>query len=112
MKAKPAFITIEDLNVRGMMKNRHLSKAIAKQGFFNFRTKLQIKCQAHGIELRLVNRFYPSSKLCSNCGYKKVDLTLKDRVYECKNCYTVLDRDLNAALNLKQATKYELLVSV
>lgn len=111
VKTKPAFITIEDLNVRGMMKNRHLSKAIAKQGFFQFRTKLQMKCQVHGIELRLVNRFYPSSKLCSCCGYKKVDLTLEDRVYECKNCDTVLDRDLNAAVNLKQATEYELLVS-
>ena len=112
VKAKPAFIAIEDLYVRGMMKNRHLSKAIAQQGFFQFRTKLQIKCQVHGIELRLVNRFFPSSKLCSNCGYKKVDLTLKDRVYECKNCHTVLNRDLNAAINLKQATDYELLVSV
>lgn len=112
VKTKPAFIAIEDLNVRGMMKNRHLSKAIAKQGFFQFREKLQIKCQMHGIELRLVNRFYPSSKLCSCCGHKKVDLTLKDRVYECMNCHTVLDRDLNASLNLKQAKEYELLVSV
>lgn len=111
VKTKPAFITIEDLNVRGMMKNRHLSKAIAKQGFFQFRTKLQMKCQVHGIELRLVNRFYPSSKLCSCCGHKKVDLTLEDRVYECVNCHTVLNRDLNASINLKQATEYELLVS-
>ncbi|WP_010285926.1 RNA-guided endonuclease InsQ/TnpB family protein [Kurthia massiliensis] len=112
VKTKPAFITLEDLNVRGMMKNRHLSKAIAQQGFFNFRTKLQMKCEAYGIELRLVNRFYPSSKLCSVCGHKKVDLTLKERVYECTNCHKVLDRDLNAAMNLKQATQYELLVSV
>ena len=112
VKTKPAFITLEDLNVRGMMKNRHLSKAIAKQGFFHFRTKLQMKCEAYGIELRLVNRFYPSSKLCSCCGYKKVDLTLKDRIYECVNCHAVLDRDLNASINLKQATEYELLVSV
>lgn len=112
VKTKPTFIAIEDLNVRGMMKNRHLSKAIAQQGFFNFRAKLQMKCEAYGIELRLVNRFYPSSKLCSCCGYKKVDLTLKDRIYECVNCHEVLDRDLNAAMNLKQTTAYELLVSV
>ena len=112
VKTKPTFITLEDLNVRGMMKNRHLSKAIAKQGFFHFRTKLQMKCEDYGIELRLVNRFYPSSKLCSCCGHKKVDLTLKDRIYECVNCHQVLDRDLNAAMNLKQATQYELLVSV
>ena len=112
VKTKPAFITLEELNVRGMMKNRHLSKAIAKQGFFHFRTKLQMKCEEYGIELRLVNRFYPSSKLCSCCGHKKVDLTLKDRIYECVNCHQVLDRDLNAAMNLKQATQYELLVSV
>ncbi|KAA5586893.1 transposase, partial [Pseudomonas aeruginosa] len=89
------------------MKNRHLSKAIAQQGFFNFRTKLQMTCEAYGIELRLVNRFYPSSKLCSACGHKNVDLTLKDRIYECVNCPPVLDRDLNAAMNLKQATQYE-----
>lgn len=106
VKAKPAYITIEDLNVKGMMKNRHLSKAIAEQNFYYFKTKLESKCNIHGIELRTVSRWYPSSKTCSFCGCIKSDLMLSDRVYTCDNCGLEIDRDLNAAINLKNAREY------
>ncbi len=105
VKTKPTFITVEDLNVRGMLKNKHLSKTIAKQSFYTFKTWLLTKCKEYGIELRQVDRFYPSSKLCSYCGQKKADLKLSDRVYEC-GCGNVMDRDLNAAINLLQAKEY------
>ncbi|MGG0725381.1 RNA-guided endonuclease InsQ/TnpB family protein [Bacillus mycoides] len=108
VKTKPTFITVEDLNVKGMMKNKHLSKAVAKQCFYTFQTWLLAKCEEYGIELRQVDRFYPSSKLCSCCGQKKVDLKLSDRVYEC-DCGNVIDRDLNASINLLQAKKYTIL---
>jgi len=108
IKQKPRFITIEDLNVRGMMKNKHLSKAIAQQGFHQFRSKLEAKCKVHGIELRIVDRFYPSSKLCSCCGYKKSNLKLSDRIFVCDNCENVVDRDVNAAINLKNAKTYKI----
>ena len=97
---KPRFICIEDLNVRGMMKNRHLSKAVQDQGFFEFRKQLEYKCNARGIRLITADRFYPSSKLCSCCGAIKKDLKLSDRVYKCV-CGNVIDRDLQAALNLR-----------
>ena len=106
MKREPSFIVLEDLNVRGMMKNRHLSRAIAAQRFFYFRTKLTIKAKQRGIEVRIVDRFYPSSKKCSSCGRIKADLKLKDRIYRCE-CGLELDRDLNAAINLRNAPKYE-----
>ncbi|PFJ38313.1 transposase [Bacillus thuringiensis] len=108
VKTKPTFITVEDLNVKGMMKNKHLSKAVAKQCFYTFKTWLLTKCEEYGIELRQVDRFYPSSKLCSCCGQKKVDLKLSDRVYEC-DCGNVMDRDLNASINLLQAKEYIIL---
>nr|WP_256869882.1 transposase [Bacillus sp. CDB3] len=108
VKTKPTFITIEDLNVKGMMKNKHLSKAVANQCFYTFKTWLLTKCEEYGIELRQVDTFYPSSKLCSCCGQKKVDLKLSDRVYEC-DCGNVIDRDLNASINLLQAKKYTIL---
>ena len=107
MKRKPSFIVLEDLNVQGMMKNRHLSRAIAAQRFFYFRTKLTIKAKQIGIEVRIVDRFYPSSKKCSCCGQIKRDLKLKDRIYRC-GCGFELDRDLNAAINLRNATEYEI----
>ena len=107
MKTKPSYITIEDLNVRGMMKNRHLSRAIACQKFYEFKTKLQNKCSINFIELRIVDRFYPSSKTCSQCGQIKKDLKLSDRVYKC-NCGLVIDRDLNAAINLENAEIYRI----
>lgn len=109
VKTKPAYITIEDLNVKGMMKNRHLSKAIAKQGFNDFTNKLMHACERLGIELRQVDCFYPSSKLCSCCGHKKVRLSLSERIYQCESCGIQLDRDLNAARNLQQAQEYVVL---
>jgi putative transposase len=108
-KTKPAYITVEDLNVKGMMKNRHLSRAIANQGFYDFKLKLLNACRKAGIELRQVSRFYPSSKLCSNCGHKKTVLSLSERIYRCESCGMELDRDLNAAINLKQAKAYVVL---
>ena len=106
VKTKPSYITIEDLNVSGMMKNRHLSKAVASQKFYEFRTKLKAKCDENGIELRVVDRWYPSSKICHCCGAIKKDLKLSDRIYRC-DCGYVEDRDFNAALNLKDAWTYE-----
>jgi len=106
VKTKPAFITLETLNVRGMLKNRHLAKAIRDQGFYVFKQTLIAQAHKYGIEVREVPRFYPSSKLCSRCGAKKLDLTLKDRVYVCSACGYLGDRDENAALNLRHATHY------
>lgn len=106
VKSKPKYITIEDLNVKGMMKNRHLSKAVAQQNFYYFRTQLESKCKQYGIELRIVSRWYPSSKTCACCGYIKKDLKLSDRVYICENCGFEIDRDLNAAINLMNAKEY------
>lgn len=97
---KPRFICIEDLNVSGMMKNRHLAKAVQVQGFFDFRKQLEYKCNDNGIQLIVADRFYPSSKLCSCCGRIKKDLKLSDRIYRCE-CGNIIDRDFQAALNLK-----------
>ncbi|MGO4895741.1 RNA-guided endonuclease InsQ/TnpB family protein [Clostridium perfringens] len=107
IKQKPSYITIEDLNVKGMMKNKHLSKAIASQKFFEFKTKLTVKCKENHIELRIVDRFYPSSKTCSQCGKVKKDLKLSDRIYKC-DCGFTIDRDLNASINLKNAKEYKI----
>ena len=107
VKQKPSFITIEDLNVKGMMKNKHLSKAVAEQKFYEFRNKLTTKCNALGIELRIVDRFYPSSKLCHCCGSIKKDLKLKDRIYKCE-CGYIEDRDYNASLNLRDCLTYKI----
>jgi putative transposase len=107
LERKPNFIVLEDLNVRGMMKNRHLSRAIAAQRFSYFRTKLTIKAKQRGIEVRIADRFYPSSKKCSHWGRIKSDLKLNDRIYRCE-CGLELDRDLNAAINLRNAPKYEI----
>lgn len=109
VKTKPSYIVIEDLNVSGMMKNRHLSKAIAQQKFFEFRTKLSQKCKEFGIELRVVGRFYPSSKTCHVCGHIKRDLKLSDRTYRCSECGYVEDRDINASLNLRDAKTYTII---
>lgn len=108
VKTKPMWITIEDLNVSGMMKNRHLSKAIAQQKFFEFRTKLLAKCSTYGIELRVVDRFYPSSKTCHNCGCIKSNLKLSDRIYHCCECGYTEDRDYNASLNLRDCLTYNI----
>jgi putative transposase len=107
VKTKPNHITIEDLNVSGMMMNRHLSRAVAQQKFYEFRIKLENKCRQNGIELRVANRFYPSSKLCHHCGNKKTALRLSDRIFICDCGYTE-DRDYNASLNLRDAKTYKI----
>lgn len=101
VKTKPYRVVIEDLNVKGMMKNKHLSDAIRKQGFYEFRRQLVYKCKFRGIELVVADRFYPSSKTCSQCGKINKNLKLKDRVYSC-SCGLSIDRDLNACINLSR----------
>ncbi len=100
VKTKPSRIVMERLNVKGMMKNRHLAKAIQKQKFYEFKRQIAYKCQKNGIEMVEVPTFYPSSKTCSCCGCIRSDLKLSDRVYRCNECGLVIDRDLNASLNL------------
>ena len=112
LKRKPSFIVIEDLNVKGLMKNKHLSKAISQAQWYQSRVFLQQQCEKLGIELRLAPRFYPSSKLCSNCGYKNKNLKLKDRSWECLNCHVVHNRDENAAINLEKCVDYTVLTTV
>ena len=107
VKTKPSYITIEDLNIKGMMKNKYLSKAVASQKFYEFRTKLEVKCKELGIELRIADRWYPSSKLCHECGRIKKDLKLSDREYICE-CGYHADRDYNASLNLRDAISYKI----
>lgn len=101
IKRKPSFICIEDLNVKEMMKNRHLSKAIQQQCFGEFRRQIEYKTKWNNISVIIADRFFPSSKLCSCCGNIKKDLKLSDRIYKCE-CGNVIDRDYQAALNLKR----------
>ena len=108
-RAKLKYITIEDLKVSNMIKNRHLSKAIQEQNFYSIRTKLINKCKERNIELRLVDTFYPSSKICSCCGNIKKDLKLNDRNYKCYNCGIEMDRDYNASINLEKANIYKII---
>ena len=98
----PKRIVMEDLNVVGMMKNRHLSKSIQEQCFYEWIRQIKYKCEWNGIEFIQVGRFYPSSKRCSCCGEIKTNLKLSDRIYKCDKCGTVIDRDYNAALNLSR----------
>ena len=105
IKFKPYRVVIEDLNVRGMTKNRHLSKAISRQGFFEIRRQLEYKCKFNGIEIIIADRFYPSSKTCCECGCIKKDLKLSHRTYKCKECGNEIDRDLNASINLSNYKK-------
>lgn len=100
LSARPKRIVIEDLNVKGMLRNKYLAKSIASQKFAEFATKLARKCEETGIELVKADRWYPSSKTCSGCGFKKQDLSLAERIYNCEHCGLAIDRDLNAALNL------------
>ena len=104
VKNKPEYIVIEDLNIKGMMKNRHLSKAFAEQSLSEFRRQLEYKCLWYGVKLILADRWYPSSKLCFCCGSIKKELKLSDRVYRCE-CGLVIDRDLNASINLREYPK-------
>ena len=108
-RAKLKYITIEDLKVSNMIKNKHLSKAIQEQNFYAIRTKLINKCKERNIELRLVDTFYPSSKTCSCCGEIKKDLKLNDRIYKCCNCGIEIDRDYNASINLEKAKIYKVI---
>ena len=108
VKTQPEFIAVEDLNIKGMMKNKHLAKDIANCSFYTIREHLIRKAKERHIAVRLVNRFYPSSKTCSYCGHYKKDLKLTQRVYRCDNCQEKIDRDLNAAINLANTDKYVL----
>ena len=108
-RTKLKYITIEDLKVSNMMKNRHLSRAIQEQNFYSIRTKLINKCKERDIKLRLVDTFYPSSKTCSCCGEIKKDLKLSDRIYKCSNCGLEIDRDYNASINLEKAKIYKVI---
>jgi len=101
IKRNPSFICMEDLNVSGMMNNRHLSKAVQQQGFYEFRQQIEYKARWNNIQVIIVDRFFPSSKICSCCGTIKEDLKLSDRVFICPDCGNRIDRDFNASLNLK-----------
>ena len=111
VKREPSFICIEDLNVSGMIKNKHLSKAVQQQGFYEFRRQIEYKSAWNNIPVIIADRFFPSSKLCSCCGSIKKDLKLSDRIYKCE-CGNVIDRDFQAALNLKRYGKNVLKESV
>ena len=106
VKTRPSYITIEDLSVSGMMKNKHLSKAVDSQKLYEFKKKLLAKCKENGIEQRTVDRWFPSSKTCHCCKRIKKDLKLSDRIFKC-DCGYIEDRDFNDALNLRDATTYE-----
>ena len=108
VKKQPQFIAIEDLNVKGMIKNKHLAKDIANCSFYTIKEHLIRKAKERLIAIRLVERFYPSSKTCSNCGHYKKDLKLHQRVYHCDNCKEKIDRDFNASLNLAKTDRYVL----
>ena len=101
VKLNPSSIVIEDLNVKGMMKNKHLSEKIKEAKFYEFRRQLEYKCKWNNVNLIIANRWYPSSKLCSSCGNRKKKLSLSERIYVCEECGCVIDRDYNASLNLK-----------
>jgi putative transposase len=105
VKTKPCRIVVEDLNVKGMMRNKHISKAIAEQCFHKFINILEYKSKFNGIELIKADRWYPSSKTCSYCGEIKTDLKLKDRTFICPKCGCVIDRDFNASVNLSRYKK-------
>ena len=99
---KPNPIVLEDLNVQGMMSNRHLAKAVQEQGFYEFRRQIEYKAAWAGLRIVIADRFYPSSKTCIACGHVKKNLHLSERIYHCENCGNVIDRDLQAAINLKR----------
>ena len=102
IKREPSVIVLEDLNIRGMMKNRHLSKAVQEQGFYEFRRQIEYKAAWAGLRVVIADRYYPSSKKCIACGHVKKNLRLSERIYHCENCDNKIDRDLQAAINLKR----------
>jgi len=101
VKTKPSRVVMEDLNIKGMMKNKHLSQAVAEQCLYNFKVIMKYKCDLYGIEFVEADRYYPSSKTCSSCGSIKKDLKLKDRTYKC-SCGLNINRDYNASINLSR----------
>ncbi len=105
IKKLPYKVVIEDLNIRGMMKNKYLAKAVGEQNFFEIRRQLEYKCKFNGIQLIIADRWYPSSKTCSCCGNIKTDLKLSDRTYKCEKCSLIMNRDLNASINLANYTQ-------
>ena len=105
VKTKPSRIVMETLNIKGMMKNKHLSKAIAQQCLYEFKRQMQYKCEWYGIEFIEADKWFASSKICSGCGRKKQKLSLSERTYQCECCGLIIDRDYNASINL---SKYEL----
>lgn len=105
VKNKPSRVVMETLNIKGMMSNKHLSKAIAKQCLYEFKRQMQYKCEFNGIEFVEADKWYPSSKTCSECGHVKPKLSLSERTYICEECGCVIDRDFNASINL---SRYEL----
>ena len=102
VKTKPSRVVMETLNIKGMMKNKHLSKAIQEQGLYEFKRQIQYKCEFYGIEFIEANKWYPSSKMCSECGHIKQKLSLSERTYICEKCGAVIDRDFNASVNLSR----------
>lgn len=102
VKTKPSRVVMETLNVKGMMKNKHLSKAIAQQGLYEFKRQIRYKCEFYKIEFVEADKWYTSSKICSKCGYKKTKLSLSERTYICEECGAVIDRDFNASINLSR----------
>jgi putative transposase len=102
VKTKPSKVVMETLNIQGMMKNKHLSKAIQEQKLYEFKRQLQYKCAFTGIELAEADKWYPSSKTCSKCGSVKKVLKLSERTYICEECGCTIDRDFNAAVKLSR----------
>ena len=102
VKTKPSRVVMETLNIKGMMKNKHLSKAIAEQCLYDFKVKLKYKCEFNGIEFVEADKWYPSSKTCSECGHIKSRLSLSERTYICEDCGVAIDRDYNASINLSR----------
>jgi len=102
VKTKPSRVVMETLNIKGMMKNKHLSKAIAQQGLYEFKRQIQYKCEFYGIKFIEADKWYPSSKTCSECGHVKTKLSLSERTYICEECGAIIDRDFNASINLSR----------
>ena len=102
IRRKPRLIVLEDLNVQGMMSNRHLAKAVQEQGFYEFRRQIEYKAAWTGLSVIIADRYYPSSKTCVACGHVKKDLRLSERIYHCEHFGNEIDRDLQAAINLKR----------
>lgn len=102
VRTKPSRMVMEQLNIKGMMKNRHLSKAIQQQRFYSFKKKIQHKCEKYGIAFIEADPWYPSSKMCHACGYVKPRLSLSERLFVCEFCGVHIDRDINASINLSR----------